>query len=413
MLESIYDIQKQHTQLHPWQKRVLVLWCVVLGALFVRTALTPQKQNVFHIFTLAGHHWLEGASLYGDVAEDRDVYRYSPLAAASFAPWSFFPLRITNGLWRILNAILFFCGVSYWLTRVSGYDWSSKRLAVFWLLLLPMSIPSLNNGQINPMLIGLILGGVAAVQEKKWWLASLLLAIAFWLKLYPIAIVCVLGLLFFRNMVVTPALAIFALGCLPFLLQAPSYVANQYQDWVGYLRVDDRTTMPLDYWLRDIRLLFRVWFLPLTQNGFIGLQIIVAFMVASLCWGAKARGHTEQKQLLFATQFCCIWMTLFGPSTESCTWIILAPVLVLALIDAWSSKKNHWQTGLVSISYVLFVSVHLAKWFPFGNSYANLAVQPIAALLLSVTLVNSYIWDEPALSESMTDDSPEPSVMAA
>jgi hypothetical protein len=259
---------------------------------------------------------------------------------------------------------------------------------MLYLLLLPLALPSLNNGQVNPLLVGLMLAAVAACQEQRWSLAAVLLAAVVWLKLYPIALALLLVLLQPRALSWRLGLALVTGLGLPFVLQEPSYVWSQYSQWLEYLTHDDRAVLPLRFWLRDIRLLFRVWLVPLSPPMFVALQLSTAAGSAVLCWLAARRGWSWAEQLLLAMQLACGWMTLFGPSTESATWIVLAPPLLLSLLLAQRASPSFWLRVPLLASYSLLASTHLAKWFPWGTEYGNLAPQALGGAIFFATLVS-------------------------
>src|SRR5262249_9785489 len=146
------------------------------------------------------------------------------------------------------------------------------QLAALFLLIVPLSVGSLNNGQSNPLVIGLLLAGVAAVAGERWWLASACVALACLFKLYPVAVGLLLAVVYPRRFAGRFAVALVLGLALPFPLQRPGYVAAQYAGWLDHLRRDDRTILPLALWYRDLRLLCHVWGIPLSAKGYVLVQ---------------------------------------------------------------------------------------------------------------------------------------------
>lgn len=76
-------------------------------------------------------------------------------------------------------------------------------------------------------------------------------------------------------------------------------------------------------------------------------------------------------------------MTLFGLSTESATYMLLAPVLAWALLEAWLEPQPFAMRAILVCSYVLLVGTQVAGWFPgMAQQVRSLGPQPFAALLL-------------------------------
>jgi hypothetical protein len=83
----------------------------------------------------------------------------------------------------------------------------------------------------------------------------------------------------------------------------------------------------------------------------------------------------------------CLWITLFGPSTELSTYVFLAPSLAFAGAATWQSGKCAGRRADASClwlaaTYLLFIAADaLNAWVPVirQNNYLH-ALQPIAAL---------------------------------
>src|SRR5206468_3756597 len=101
-------------------------------------------------------------------------------------PFSLLPDALGGVLWRLLGAGLFLGGFAWWARRVLPGRLSARETAALWLLLLPLCLHSLNNGQSNVHVIGLLLIAVAAAAERRWNLAAICVAVAFCFKVYPL-----------------------------------------------------------------------------------------------------------------------------------------------------------------------------------------------------------------------------------
>jgi hypothetical protein len=376
-----------------WERAAALCWGVALLAVCARVALTPYRHNTFPIYAAAARAWAEGTGLYGRCFEGLDVFRYSPLVAGLLVPLAALPDRLANVLWRLLNAGAFLGALLWWARAVLPAPLTGARRGLLCLLVLPLAVPSLNNGQCNCLLAGLVLAAVAAASEERWALAAGALALATWWKVYPLAAGLLVTAAYPRRLAGRLVLALAVAAALPFLMQAPGYVAGQYADWVAYLRADDRQQLPLDFWLRDVRLLFRVWLAPLPDGAYPLLQVAAGLGCAALCLAARRRRWPPRRLLTLLTGLACCWMTVVGPSVESCTFVLLAPSLAAALVLAGDGPAPACRRGALFAGYGLFLLAHVAGWFSWGKAVTNLGVQPLAALVFLACLVAEALTD--------------------
>lgn len=240
-----------------WLLWARCLWIVLCLVLLGRAFWMPTRQTVHLNYTKAGLHWWNGTDAYelrynadGSVRHDMAGYRYSPLVSASFVSLALLPDRLGSLVWRLLNySSYLFVLLCFFRNVLPGAKLLSvKQEALWWLLLLPLSLPSMNNGQANVLMLACMLASAVAVMKKRWNLATVVLAVAFFLKLYPVA-VCLLFIVAYPRQLGWRLLAGVLCGlALPFALQNPTYVWNQYVSWYTLLVYDRATTFP---WTRD------------------------------------------------------------------------------------------------------------------------------------------------------------------
>jgi hypothetical protein len=392
---------------------------LILLAIGGRLLLSSRSPGVYPIFAEAARHWLRAQDLYQPVGEP---YRYSPLAAVLFVPFSSLPDPFGGLLWRWFNAGVYLATLAWWCRAVLPVSLSPKQRGLFFLLIIPLSVGSLNNGQSNPLVLGLLLAAGAAVTAERWNLASGCLALACLFKLYPIAVGLLLVLGYPRRLG-GRLLAALALGLgAPFLLGRFDYVADQYVSWVRYLLADDRQTWPLPGGYRDVRMLFRLWLTPLSGSTYLTLQLLVAGGIALVCLANRSITGAPRSFLTTALVLGGCWMTVFGPATESSTYMLLAPALAWALLNSFRRapapvvacsgdhatigesgdhaatglarglRLNNWvHCGILIISFAIFAATQVLLWFPRGSWFQNLGTQPFAGLLSFGSLVFSSL----------------------
>src|SRR5262245_11143371 len=151
--------------LNRWEKLALAAWSVLLLFVCCRTAFWPEAHSVYPIFALASQKWRAGHNLY--ILTKYDVYRYSPLVAAAFVPLGLLPGWLGGVLWRLLSAGVYLGALTWWgrammrpaaLVRLAERDVQGAAitdktwLALLLLLVIPLSLDNLNNGQSNVLM---------------------------------------------------------------------------------------------------------------------------------------------------------------------------------------------------------------------------------------------------------------------
>jgi hypothetical protein len=357
----------------------------ILLAVTVRCLVNPRANSVYPVFANAARNWLAKGDLYELVG---DPYRYSPLVAALLVPLGILPDQLGGVLWRLANAGVYLGALAWWGRSVLPQPLSGVQQALLFLLVVPLSTGNLNNGQSNALVLGLLLAAVAGVASARWNWAAAFLALACLFKLYPIAVGLLLAVVSPRRFAGRLLVALTIGLVLPFVLQHPDYVWSQYQGWLRILRSDDRQGMSLELWYRDLRLLCQVCHAPLSPRVYLAIQVLAAAGVAAVCVAGRWAGRPPRALLTAVTGLGCCWMTLLGSATESCTYILLAPTLAWAVMEAWLNDRSWRLRATVLASYCLFTASNAAVWVPgAGRKVHSLGVQPLAALMLAICLL--------------------------
>jgi len=254
-------------------------------------------------------------------------------------------------------------------------------------LLTPLALSSLANGQPNPLVVGLLLFAVAFAGQERWTLAAIFIALACALKVYPIAVGLLLVVSYPRHMTWRLALALLAALLLPFLMQRPEYVTEQYAQWLERLGGDDRKYIALERAYRDLWLLIRVWNLPISSQLYTAIQLAVAAGCAALCGAARWAGFSKTSVLTTVLALGTCWMMLCGPATESPSFVQLAPALAWAVVAAFREKWPLAVRWLPLASLALFIAGVLAGLRPAAAEIHALGIQPLATLLLFIGYV--------------------------
>src|ERR1700759_2474612 len=199
---------------------VIGIWAAVLLAVVIRIGLFSHSHDVFQTYVEAGRKWTAAQPLYTYTRG----FVYSPLVAAFFALFSWFPVSLGSVLWRLLTAAIFIWAIFWWLKAEINHRIPESSYWLVFLLILPLSLGNFNNGQVNPMIIGLLMIAILAALEKRWTLSAVVLGFVTYLKIYPLSVGMLLLLLYPRQLGWRLAVTLILMGAASLVLQRPAYV---------------------------------------------------------------------------------------------------------------------------------------------------------------------------------------------
>lgn len=362
-----------------WSRLVFAVWAIVLLVICLRAALASGAHSVFPIYVAAAEHWRLGDPLYTSAGEP---YRYSPLIAALLVPWSLVPDWFGEILWRVIGCHVYLSGLLLFSREVFSSGWMGRRRAIWILLALPLSLGSMNNGQSNVLVLGLILVSIAAVRRQQWNLAAFCLSVACLFKVYPVAIVLLLVVTRPRALAGRMVLALAVGLVLPFFLQTPAYCLEQYRAWLAHLQFNDRHLLTPNLWYRDARLLATLLGWELSYSNYQIMQLVAGGILALGAAAMVRSGCEERRVLSLLLGMGCAWMTVFGSATESSTYVFLAPTAAwLVLLELDTARRLPlrciaWSAYILLAAIPLLQSL-LARWGLWVRG-----LQPLAGMFI-------------------------------
>lgn len=379
-----------------WQRLAIVLWSAILLASCGRALLLYGKDRhtgIYEVYGSAGRHWIAGENLYpsGFVWQS---FPYGPIAAAFLAPFGAMPDFLGSACYRFFSIVFFLGALSWWSRTALPVRLNDTQRALLFLLVIPLTAPTMINGQMGAIIISLLLMTMAAAAEERWNLASLCAVLSCLIKVYPIAVILLLGIVYPLRCATRMFVAMVFAASLPFLLQNPEYVAGQYADWVhllrswmALLRSDDRLNLPVLMCNFNLLMLFRVWLKPLDVQVYQMIQLLAAASIAALCLVARRADWPSRRLLSMIFGLSGCWMTLFGSMVESFTYILVAPSLSLLLIEVWHEKRSVLLRGAVGLSWGIFLVATLAIWTPYSGAFHGMGPHAFACLVFLGCLV--------------------------
>ena len=373
---------------------VIGLWVAVLLGICLRIGLISHSHDVFVTYYDAGRKWIASQPLYTYTRG----FVYSPLIAAFFVLFSWLPQSLGAVLWRLINVAVFI-GTIYWWLKAEIHDRIPK--SSYWLaflLMLPLSLGNFSNGQINPLIIGLLMIAILGVRDGQWALSAICVGFCAYLKIYPLSVGLLLVLIYPHKLGWRLLLALIVMGALPFVLQNPGYVFEQYQRWFSTRAADDRR-MNMDIAPRDFAMILRMLHINLSASVFLVVQILGGAALAAICVTGRVRKWSEERLLICIFTLGTCWMLLFGPATEDATYAMIAPALSLAMVQAFSQITPSWMRVLICGSYaVLLVGLILNAFFGLKKTPYSMSVQPLGALIFAgytvIWVFSSSLWKQ-------------------
>ena len=110
-------------------------------------------------------------------------------------------------------------------------DWPPHREGLFLLLVLVGSAVGLWSIHSNAIVLAAMLFGLAAVRRECWWTAAWTLALAVFVKIWPVALVLLIVACWPRRFVCASPPFCAMLAAVPFFTRSPATVVRTYEDW--------------------------------------------------------------------------------------------------------------------------------------------------------------------------------------
>jgi len=325
--------------------------------------------NNFLVFRLAFVHLVEGRNLYLDFpGEHFDNFLYSPTFAVLMAPFSVLPIAPSLVLWNVVNALVMAAGIR----SLPGLDGRARALFA-WFILLEF-VGAAQNSQTNPAIVGLLLLAFASAESRRAWAAGLLLALAGYVKIFPLAA----GLVFLLypervRLVLSTAAWVLGLAFLPLLVVSPAALLWQYGNWF-HLHTTSTHATGLGL---SVAQLLHSWF------GFDPPRVLLlglAGLATALPLLRPARFDDRAFRFAFLGALL-MWMIAFNHLTESPTFVI-----AMAGIALWYFGQETTPLHRALLwGALLLVSVTYSDLFP--GEVRNRFLHPYGVKVLPVAVI--------------------------
>ena len=247
------------------------------------------------------------------------------------------------------------------------------------------SVRSVWNGQSNILLISMIVLAAVMIIERRWWLASGLLAATAIIKVWPLALCGLLFVHFPRQLFVPMATCLFGLLAIPILTTSPSVALDQYVFWWQSMVNNSSGRWP---GFRD------AWTIWEALGGEVNLayyQIVQAVSgLAALALTFRLRNLEDRQKVFLILCLWICWQLIFGPGTERATYSVFAPIFALAaLLD---NRRYAWLIYPSGALFILFTHGSMERtfeqWVPVADTFITLSV--VVFLLWTLLQIFGY-----------------------
>ena len=366
-----------------WLRRGMALWIVLAVAVTVKTLVQGDHHSVYKVFAVASQNWWANRSLY-DLYDGIGIYLYSPTFAVAFTPFAMLPSRLGNILWNLPCLFLLLWSLRLLVRHVLPGEWTLRREGVFVGLGALISVPMVWTAQSNTLLIALIGFSAAAIVQQRWWMASCLLAVPVFIKLWPMAVVLLLMACWPRQLVWRFPVPIAVLATVPFLTRPFNIVLQQYQSWYVCLTRVQQGRLP---GYRDAWTIWEELCPPPDRQIYMFMQLGAAALVLVWCLWQKRRTRSTGYLLTLILSMWVCWQLLLGPGTEQLTYGIIAPSMAWAVASTFGSRKRGHVLAVTACAIVILfglgdVEKEVLSFLPFARVILPMGVALFAAWLV-------------------------------
>ena len=370
-LSGLPERKALHAALFVWVLFALIVCSIV--------AVQPDRRTVTHEYRQASTKWWASAP---NVYPKKNGFLYLPQAAIIYTPYNLLPSRIGEPLWR-LTMLAALAGALFLACKKLASERSGRLFLVATVLVIPSALASARNGQVNMPLAALYLFSALALSEKRWGMAAFFLTVSLALKPISLAPLLLAAAVYptARRPLLVGLLLLFAA---PFLHPSPSYVWEQYQDFV---RCFFQAGRPSGNTWCDFAGLLRTFGIPAGDALLWGIRAGAALVTLWFCSRA-ARIRDPFRAAFTVLLLAASYLMLFNPRTETNSYIILG--IFIAIMGAYEGliRQNRTSAAVLTLLAVILGSENYG-WpiFPLTNLWLKVFC---TAILLAWILKNLH-----------------------
>ncbi len=339
-----------------------ILWATIAVVVCGLSAHQGFKRTVVPAYRGASLAWIEHRPIYE--LTSIHGFLYLPSAAALGVPFLGLPSRGHEIAFRAVT-IAFLAWATWRLSRHIGPAIARAAFLGLTLLIAPVAIGSAMAGQMNIVLAAASAAAATDMIEQRWNRAAFWLGLGFALK-PQMAVLLLLAGAVFPAMRLRAAIALLAALLIPFVLQQPAYVAEQYQLFVEKSRLSSN---PAEANIRntDINGLLTALSINLPTRALWLLRLAMApLTLLAAFW--TTRRHNLAHGVVMTVAWAAVYLMLFNPRTEGGSYVIAAVPLAALTMSAAMSQFRGFEVGLL-----VFIAIGWTASYPISHALYALA----------------------------------------
>jgi len=355
----------------------LTAWALFGVVVFTIVAIDPIGRSATKEYQDASTNWWKGEkSLY----RKKNGYLYLPQEAMLYTPYNLLPKRLGEPLWRL--TCLGLLGFALW---SAARHLAPQRAATLFLiatvLVVPCSLSSARNGQVNMPLAALFVLTALALARERWQLAAILLTLTLVLKPIAVAPILVCAVIY-PGLRKPLGLWIFIMLALAFAHPYPRYVLGEYHAF--FTSNLSQAGNPKGHsWCDFAGMLetFHIVLPPLVQLAIRALAGLFTLIVSL----RVARAAGPLRAAMSVLLLCVVYLMLFNPRTETNSYVMLG--IWVALLGAYDGliRKNLRAAAIWTVFAVILGAENYGNpIFPWTNLWLKALVTLALGIWLSV-----------------------------
>lgn len=364
-----------------WCGCALALWITPLVVIAVLVVARPGYRTVTKPCHQAVDRWWAQHPLY----EGPKGMNYLPHFPVLFTPYHLVERRLGEVLWRCTAWIGLAVGLGFFsLALMDGLPHRWRAFAVTTILVLPLSLPALRNGQANAHFAALLLLTAWCLWTRRWGAAAICLWLSAGIK--PLGLAALgLACTAYPQLGWRLALGLPVFLGFPFLFGPPGYVWSQWT-MAGCNLCE--CLVVTQHRFADLNGLLRTLGIPLGDAASMEVRAEAGILVAFFCYLGIRRVAEPQRALVWLSAAAAFLM-LFNPMTEANSYVILAPAL--ALLAWWELSHGTPSLGWVFAGMVLTMGLLPNALRPLCGNHFALAWHPAMTIGFLAILVTQVL----------------------
>ena len=351
---------------------------VVLFAAVAGLAIGGSSITVTQYYEGAAWNWMAGESMYNTTGHG---FLYLPHSAIAYIPFAILPNPWGDVAWRAVSLGLFVFGC-YRFFRLSPQKSEFFNLSAGFVVFL-LCADCMRNGQATVIMTATMLLAIDAIRRERWSLCTWLLLLGFAIKPLSIVLILLVGVLIqpLRWRLAIGAVVLFVV---PFAFQSPGYVWQQYQEFGLCLFHTNR--LGHETWWAQLFGMLKAFGLDVPDSIQMISRLIFAVGTLAVCYVLKQKLDTN-RFLIWLYTLTAIYLMLFNPRTENCTYCILGPALGVFYAEALCTRR--WATA----ASMMLLALAILGSFELGQYITPEGVRPIWMAPLACIFFGFYaVW---------------------